>query len=187
MSPEELSEIYFDWLLLDCFNSRADRSEYIGVLSILHDTPFYWTIWSDSNRAGDALSYRQYDFLGQFDDLSGFDQAWLDQWAKAAPSVLEVLLGIARRWSYFYEEPTSYYFNGLFTNLSLDKFVGGRLSASSQVAVRDILEGWLSRSFRRDGIGSPFPLDLTRTLDVLDMRQLDIWSQMSAYSSINFQ
>lgn len=190
-----LLETYYSWLASESFSDNQERREYDGVLRLLHDVPFYWTIWSDENRAGDALSFRQFDFLGLQENLGGLDQAWLNQWAIATPSVLEVLLGMARRWSFYFEAPVPFFFQHLFRNLGLDHFPGRALSGSSQDAVRIKLDEWMSRTFEPNGKGSPFPLTHihahtnlgTGEVVELDMRTADIWSQMNAYSAEHFQ
>lgn len=180
-----LEEAYFDWLKRDAFEDEMNAKRFEGVLRELHDIPFYWTIWSDENRAGDALSFRQYEFLVEQPDLDRVDQFWLGQWATAAPSALEVLLAIARRWHYYFEDSVPYYFGHLFNNLELNKFPGKRLSTDTLEHIRSIIDDWLSRQFRADGLGSPFPVH--HALDVLDMRKVDIWGQMNAYSAEHFQ
>ena len=177
-------EIYYDWLKSECFTDPGERRVYDGVLRVLHDIPFYWTIWMDENRAGDALSYRQNDFLGGQRDLDSLDQHWLNLWAQATPSVLEVLLGMARRWSYYFEGQVAYYFGHMFLNLGLDKHPGKVLSTASADRVRQKVDNWMSRQFAKNGEGSPFPL---KALPVVDMTKMDIWAQMNAYSAEHFQ
>ena len=181
-----LTETYFNWLSFDCFSVANERRQYNGVLRVLHDIPFYWTIWSDENRASDALTYRKSDFLGFQPDLDRLDQKWLNQWAIATPSVLEVLLGMCRRWALYFEGPVPLYFGHMFLNLGLDRFPGRSLPQRSQEVIRIKMDDWMSRQFHEDGRGSPFPLSGS-ALDLIDMRQLDIWSQMNAYSSEHFQ
>jgi hypothetical protein len=182
-----LTETYFDWLRQQAFASQVNRREYEGVLRVLHDIPFYWTIWPDENRGGDALSFRQNDFLGFQNDLEGLDQIWLGQWATAAPSVLEVLLGIARRWELYFEGHIAYYFGHLFRNLELDRYPGRALWPSRSEEVRHRIDIWLSRQFEPNGIGSPFPVNDQRAFDIIDMRKVEIWGQMNAYSAEHFQ
>lgn len=182
-----LEETYFDWLKSDCFSLPDERRAYEGVLRELHDIPFYWTIWSDSNRAGDAISFRQNDFLGQQLDLDRLDQNWLNTWAQEAPSVLEVLLGVARRWHLYFEGDIQFYFAILFINMGFDHFPGKVLPLDARGRVRDTVDIWLSRRFHSDGVGSPFPLQHDIALDVVDMRQIDMWAQMNAYSAQHFQ
>ena len=97
-----LTETYFAWLRSEAFSIPSERREYQGVLRELHDIPFYWTLVSDDNRVGDALEYRQYEFLRFYESANDIDQVILGQWATAAPSVLEVLLGMARRWTFYF-------------------------------------------------------------------------------------
>lgn len=182
-----LEETYFDWLRSEAFTSRANRREYEGVLRLMHDIPFYWTMWSDDNRGGDALAFRQSDFLGFQQDLESLDQVWLGQWATAAPSVLEVLLGMARRYTYYFQGQIQYYFGHMFRNLELDRYPGRVLTGASQEAVRQRLDTWLSRQFQPNGVGSPFPVNDLLAFDVVDMRKVDIWTQMNMYSAEHFQ
>jgi hypothetical protein len=182
-----LVETYFAWLAHDAFSDESERDEYSGVLRVLHDIPFYWTIWSDENRAGDAMSFRQSDFLSFQHGLDHLDQEWLSNWASASPSVLEVLLAIARRWTFYFEGEVPYYFGHLFLNLRLDRFPGRILPTQMHENIRLMMDNWMSRQFCEDGRGSPFPIKDLIARGVFDMRQLDIWSQMNAYSAEHFQ
>ena len=180
-----LLETYFDWLRSECFSEPSERREYEGILRVLHDIPFFWTIWSDENRAGDAMAYRQDDFLGTQRDLDHLDQHWLHDWAHASPSVLEVLLGIARRWHSYFEGSVPYYFGHMFLNLGFDHFPGRHLASSSAEAVQTKLNDWMSHQIPRDGTGGPFPLKHGQF--AVDMSRVDILMQMNAYSAEHFQ
>lgn len=180
-----LPEVYYDWLRSDAFSEVSERREYDGILRVLHDTPFFWTIWSDSNRAGDALSYRQNDFLSTQKDLDHLDQQWLHDWAVATPSVLEVLLGMARRWSLYFEGSVPFYFAHMFLNMKFDRFPGRALRPETQQAVKIMCDEWMSRQFEPNGDRSPFPI--RHALEIVDFREVDIWGQMNAYSAEHFQ
>lgn len=180
-----LEETYFDWLRHDAFSEVSERREYEGVIRTLHDIPFYWTIWSDENRAGDALSFRQHDFLGFQKDLDSLDQQWLHNWATATPSVFEVLLGMSRRWSFYFEGSIPFYFAHMFLNMAFDRFPGKVLRPESQQLVRERCDVWMSRQFEPNGDGSPFPVK--HALEVVDFRTVDLWGQMNAYSAEHFQ
>lgn len=187
-----LTETYFAWLADDCFSDRNERKEYEGVLRVLHDIPFYWTIWSDENRAGDALSYRQNDFLGFQQDLDRMDQHWLHNWGSASPTVLEVLLGMARRWTLYFEAPVPYYFQHFFKNMGFDRYPGKMLTSQGQQNIRIAVDDWMARQFEPNGKGSPLPLPdnvsfVNENQAQVDMRQVDIWTQMNAYSLYHFQ
>lgn len=182
-----LVEMYFDWLRQEAFTAKVNRRNYEGVLRILHDIPFYWTIWSDENRAGDALAFRQYEFLGTQNDLDQLDQHWLHAWAIQSPSVFEVLLGCARRYVNYFGGNTAYYFGHMFRNLELDRFPGRALDGPHQAAVRSKVDVWMSHQYDANGHGSPFPIRSHLLLGIPDMRELDIWGQMNAYSAEHFQ
>lgn len=180
-----LTETYFDWLRSDCFSDPRERNHYDGCLRLLHEIPFYWTIWSDSDRAGDALAFRQSDFLGFQRDLETMDQHWLQQWAAATPSVLEVLLGICRRWNSYFEGPIPFYFGHLFRNLQMDRYPGRLINTRTKDQIRARTDIWLSRHFEPNGQGSPFPIHEAHR--IADMREVPIWGQMNAYSAEHFQ
>ena len=112
------------------------------------------------------------------------DQRWLEAWAQSTPSVLEVLLGCARRWSFYFEGSPAFYFSHLFKNMRFDRFPGRMLTSHAQEAVRTLCDDWMSRQFQPSGVGSPFPV---RTFPDVDYRTVDIWGQMNAYSAEHFQ
>jgi hypothetical protein len=180
-----LTETYFSWLASECFSIDSERREYEGVLRELHDIPFYWTMVSDDNRVGDALEFRQYEFLRFYEGAQDIDQMTLGQWATAAPSVLEVLLAMARRWTFYFEGSTAFYFGHLFRNLEMYHYVGRFLSTGTRNEIRQRVDIWLSRNFNPDGTGSPLPVG--QQWDDVDFRRVDIWGQMNAYSAQHFQ
>lgn len=188
MTPDTLLvEMYFDWLRQEAFTAKVNRKTYEGVLRVLHDVPFFWDIWSDENRAGDALSFRQYEFLNTQNDLDGLDQNWLFNWAQATPSVLEVLLGCARRYVFHFGGHTPYYFGHMFRNMGFDHYPGRVLDPQRGEEVREKVNAWMSHRILRDGRGGPFPITNPILVQGTDMRKMDIWSQMNAYSAEHFQ
>lgn len=180
-----LEEAYFDWLKSEAFSETSERREYEGILRVLNDIPFYFTIWLDENRAGDALTHRRTEFIGTQRDLDSLDQNWLHDWAESSPTVLEVLLGMARRWNLYFEGSVPYYFSHMFINMGFERFPGRVLTKQSQNVVREKCDIWLSRQFNPNGDGSPFPVK--HALQVVDFTKVDIWSHMNAYSAEHFQ
>jgi hypothetical protein len=158
---------------------------YQGVLRVLFEIPFYSTFPLDDNRTGDAQVYREYARYEVDTGKHAIPKEWLDAWEQSTPSVLEVLIGIAERWSQSFEQPIPYYFNHLFRNMGFHQYRGGSLRPSEEEAVRWTVDNWLNRQIERNGDGSPFPIKWTR--DSVDMRTLDIWRQMNAYSHQHFQ
>lgn len=177
-----LTEEYFRFLKSETFLLPAHQKEYDGVLRVLHDIPFYWLIHSDDNRVGDALAYRQSEFLDGIDTRQ-MDQVALGQWAMSSPSVLEVMLGMAHRWCFYFGGPSvAYYFTKMFQNMGFAS-VDPILSPRTQEVIRAMVDRWLSRQFHENGVGSPFPLNAPH----VDQRRVDMWAQMNAYSAEHFQ
>lgn len=183
MDEHEFESRYFRWVIEQAFATEQSRTMYGGVLRVLYNTPFTWTMVSDANRAGDASVFRHYERAQQDRKRHKIPQEWLNMWENAAPSVLEVLVGICERWHQFYEYQTQYFFSQLFRNLGLHVYTGENLRISQEQQIRAILDRWLTRQFEPNGKGSPFPL---RSPFHLDMRDVDIWGQMNAYALENF-
>ncbi len=182
-----ITESYFNWLKSDTFVLASERRNYEGVLRLLHDIPFTWLLHPDDNRSGDAVTFRQYEFLDQLQLPPDVDMVLLGQWATASPSVLEVLLGCARRWNYYFGGPSvSFFFQHMFNNMGFNDYPGRHLEVGQQRVVRQRIDIWLTRQFHPDGVGSPWPLvGVWRQYD--DQRNADIWGQMNAYSAEHFQ
>lgn len=182
-----ITETYFNWLKSETFITASEQRHFEGVLRVLHDIPFTWLLQSDDNRAGDARSFRQADFLDCLELSNDTDMVKLGQWATAAPSVLEVLLACARRWAYYFGGPSvPYYFNIMFTNMGFRTLPGRHLNMDDQHLVREAVDTWLMRRFLPSGLGSPWPLNQLPHA-VLDQRSTDMWGQMNAYSAEHFQ
>lgn len=182
-----ITETYFNWLKSETFLHRGHQRDFEGVLRLLHDIPFTWLLHPDDNRSGDAVTFRQYEFLDQYQVPRDADMVMLGQWATAAPSVLEVLLGCARRWVYYFgRQSVAYYFTHMFNNMGFNHFPGRSLTPQEQEVVRQKVDDWLMRQFMPNGFGSPWPLN-QGFHPVPDQRYVDMWSQMNAYSAEHFQ
>jgi hypothetical protein len=178
-----LTEEYFRFLKSETFLIPSHQAQAEQVLRVLHDIPFVWLIHSDDNRAGDALAYRQSEFLDSV-DTRGMDQMALGRWAMGSPSVLEVLLGMSHRWCFFFGGPSvAYYFEKMFTNMGFATYCGHLLTGREQGMIRHQVDRWLMRQFEENGVGSPFPLRAPH----VDQRNVDMWAQMNAYSAEHFQ
>lgn len=182
-----ISEAYFNWLKSETFVLKTEQRNYEGILRLLHDIPFTWIIHADDNRSGDAVTFRQFEFLDRLVIPKDTNMIALGQWATAAPSVLEVLLGCARRWSFYFDEfEASFFFTIMFKNMGFNQFVGRNLTSFEQDEVRELIDIWITRQFESNGIGSPWPL-VVGWREHVDQRHVDIWAQMNAYSAEHFQ
>lgn len=182
-----ITEAYFNHLKSDTFLLKGEQRMYEGVLRVLHDIPFTWIIHADDSRSGDAVTFRQYEFLDQLEISADTNMVALGQWATAAPSCLEVLLACARRWQFYFGGPSvPYYFTKMFNNMGFNQFPGRALGPAEQNQIREMVDIWLTRQFYPNGLGSPWPLNRGFN-EVEDQRRIDIWSQMNAYSAEHFQ
>lgn len=182
-----ITETYFNWLKSETFNLMSEQRNFEGALRVLHDIPFTWLIHADDNRSGDALAFRQSEFLDRLELPRDTNLVALGQWATAAPSVLEVLLGCARRWSFYFDDHnTPYFFRIMFYNMGLQQFPGRAINPIQQEVIREVVDIWLNRQFQANGQGSPWPLNVWRRTDA-DQRNVDVWAQMNAYSAQHFQ
>lgn len=182
MTIEDLNEAYFDWLCSEIL-SREEVRRFHGALETLHSIPFYWIKWTDENRVGDALSFRQDDFLVYSTELHLVDPIDQGNWALATPSVLEILAACARRWgSYFDDISMHVFFQHMFANMGFHRYPGRTLTEQQKTEIRYACDIWMSYQFESDGRGTPFPTSLSH-----DVRDLDIHGQMNAYSYEHFQ
>lgn len=182
-----ITEAYFNWLKSETFVTLHEQRQYEGVLRVLHDIPFTWVLVSDDNRSGDAVDFRQSEYINFMTVSRDVDMIKLGQWATSAPSVLEVLLGCARRWVYYFGGPSvPYYFNQMFANMGFRTLSGRVITPAEQDAVREKVDVWLTRQFAPSGLGSPWPLNQFAH-PVADQRRVDMWGQMNAYSAEHFQ
>lgn len=183
-ATQKFSHSYFSWLRDQAFHRKTQQLVYEGVLMTLYDIPFYWINLRDQDRAGDATVFRKYARHQLDQTQHDVPAEWLDRWEQSAPSVLEVMIGIAERWHQYFELPISFFFGHMFHNLRLQFFRGANLRPSEEEQVRTIIDNWLSRQIGPFGEGSPFPISQGFGPD---MRTLDIWAQMNAYSFEHFQ
>lgn len=185
VNEQEFISRYFKWVIDQAFATPQRQVMYEATLELLFDIPFTYYMVSDGNRAGDASVFRHYERAQLDKRRHKISSEWLDRWENAAPSILEVMVGICERWYQYYEIQPQYFFNQLFCNLGLQNYSGGILSPKRQLEVRHIVDRWMNRNFDANGHGSPFPLNPQRFNP--DMRFTDVWGQMNAYALEHFQ
>lgn len=184
----DVSEYYFTWLrmLVSHPNHTILLGRYNGLLKELFDIPFFCCLDADFDRVEDGLSLRK-DF---------YKETELFYISMDSPaSVLEVLIGIAKRMEYIvawddesYEPPytVSDYFWMMIDSLDLldytdesCSFDGTRLADMLLVRALDI---WMHRSFEYDGSKSIFKLNNPPC----DQRTTPITYQMNYFIRENF-
>jgi hypothetical protein len=137
----------------------------------MHIKPFTWFVYNDDNRETDGKELR-YEFIAEF-DIDDSDQPW----GEVPASVLEVLIGIARRCSFeSYGTPAEWFWK-LMENLGLSMYRDSVYHDGLAEDVDRVLDQFLTRTYGKDGVGGLFPLRRTHP----DQRRVELWYQMSAY------
>ncbi len=175
---------YFLWL---CDLIHADMDRYSELCYTLHNIDFIWALELDEDRAEDGLSLRR----------KYYEQDSSEDWVMLLEkpcSVLEALIGIARRTNYILEDDTStdmsfMYFWEFVKNLGLKRYSNirlldrfGRTVSDALYDIQIICDRWMSRNFEPDGSNSPFPLRNPSR----DQRFQTINSQMNSYVFENY-
>lgn len=168
-----LDQLYFDWLYSQVCSVKVKNPTHTfrNLLHILYTKEFVWIIPNDDNRALDGRELR-YDFLREEElNLSPQDKRWMD----LGCSMLELLIGIARRLEFETDVPAKDWFWELLENLNLHKLNDER--QISRHNVEEVLDRVIWRLYERDGKGGLFPLVHAEK----DQRKVEIRYQLSEY------
>lgn len=165
---------YFDWLASLVLPPR--QKSYKKLLRYLFETDFYCLIPMDDNRAEDGISLRyRYGIENRIDQRE--IATYLDD---HLCSVLEMMVALAKRleddimWEPELGDRTSEWFWRMINNLGLE-FADDRKFDISKVG--QIIERFLSRQYRYDGLGGLFCVKNPRK----DLRDVEIWYQANWY------
>lgn len=169
---------YYQWLLDKIDGHMEPFYNYSLLLNELHSIRFKWSIEKDINRATDGESLR-WEYMDEHNIPDLFYKNGI------RCSVLEMLIALSIRCDIEImgeagESNVSKWFWIMVDNLDLMRCSDDNFSSEY---VRHQIDIWLSRSFDRRGIGSPFPLKAKRCRD---QRNVEIWFQMCGYLSENF-
>ena len=169
----DLKQSYFEYLVDYICDKRHKRSSYLPVLDLLHGIPFVVVVEMDDQRMSDGLYLRE-RYLQKIDK---YDQ--LDIFEEDKASVLEVLIGIAQRLEFqvgdgMIGDHTAEKFWELLANLDIEKYDSRRYFP---LEIKEKVRNWMLRKYDFYGNGSIFPVKRCEK----DMRELQIWDQMSVY------
>lgn len=173
----DINQDYFEWLCEMVHVDQIDRSYWI-LMRDLHNKKFVSFIPHDENRAYDGLELRE-DYLREI---------WYSKYEEIEGecSVLEMLIGLARRIDYETTDPydndttdkTVYWFWEMIDNLGLLQFDDeSYVELNGTHYVNSIIDVFVKRKYKRNGLGGLFPLEKSHK----DQRRIEIWYQMSAY------
>ena len=165
---------YSEWLC-ESVGFPNDGS-YSKLAKFLLDDDFTWLIPLDENRAVDGIELR---YL--YARISGVNDASIVQKTEdtKACSVLEMLVALSRRIERDItgtpgDDHPERWFWEFMHNLGIDD---QNNDAFDDNYITMVIDTWLMRRFRRNGLGSPFPLDEPFG----DQRRKEIWVQMQSY------
>lgn len=173
----DFEQDYFHWLCELVHIEQEERSYWL-LAKDLHDKKFYSNVPHDENRAYDGLELRD-----EYLSAMGFpDYVTID----GECSVLEMLVGLARRISFETSDPddmagqdhTCYWFWEMIDNLGLTKYDDeSYVDEEGQIYVDCALDILLGRNYKPDGEGGLFPLHNCS----VNQRRVELWYQMCAY------
>lgn len=174
----DIEQGYFEYLCDIVHVDQIDRSYWI-LAHDLYRRPFISVIPHDENRASDGLELRE-EYLREIHYPKYIE-------IEGECSVLEMLIGLARRMDFETSDPydicdvtdrTAYWFWEMIDNLGLLAFsddcyvdYGGMTQADRAI------DRLLEREYSWNGEGGLFPLEKTNT----DQRDVELWYQMNAY------
>lgn len=165
---------YVEWLRNQV--TYFDGPEYSCLLNLLHTYIFTPRIERDENRAEDGVALRdEYACLDEPDGALIVDSPC---------SILEFLVGMARRMNYVYarmdEDRTADCFWMMMRNLGLEQFTNETcldFTDAASRAIESAVHMINDRAFEKDGTNGPFPLGVPRT----NQRNVEYWYQMQQY------
>ena len=172
-----MDNAYFHWLV-GFLDDEYIATNYSKLLSALFNKEFTWSIEYDENRAADGLSLRKL-FMQEY----RISRKTPDLWAFSGCSVLEMMLGMAKRCEdeliYNPEKgnQTGQIFWVMIENLGLDIYDDFGFYGDE---VDRILNNFLSRNYAPNGDGNLF------RLRHFDPRKIDLWLQLNLYLRDHF-
>lgn len=150
-----MEDFYKNWL----FRQYDLSSQYTGVLSALYETEFVAKTVMDRNLGLDA-NIARWNYSGVIDHNRS--------------NCLEVIYTLAVKLSnLYYEKTVSDWIAIMLNNMGLSHFPD---CAYFPEQVFSIINTWLNRGYREDGLGSLFHIPGTT-----DMKELDIWMAAHRY------
>ena len=175
----DIKKAYFNWLCDYICDKKHEKIDYIPLLDKLFSMKFVVKLSRDENRISDGEDLRT-----QFLDEEGIDDRYLYEFDDMDVSILEVLIGIAKRLSFQVDNSiegmyTNEHFWEILRNLDIEKYSSDNYKA---VNISEKCDVWMSRRFKSDGSGSIFPLKNPES----DQRKEEIWVQMSNYIWENY-
>lgn len=169
-----LDDLYIEWLYRNFVGPVANRnpnSSYWKLAKQIYTMPFTWSVRNDKNRAEDGKELRQ-EFITDC-DIEDIEINWL----QIDCSVLEMLIGLARRASFETGEVAGDWLWKFFVNLDLHIYNDRVYDSIAMGEVDAIIQRLLDRTYETNGALGLFPLKNARN----NQTQVELWYQLQAY------
>jgi hypothetical protein len=168
-----LDNQYFEWLYKNIGsirNSNPFRS-YWHLARVLYTTPYFWFVHNDDNRVEDGRALRD-EFLSEY-PLGNVELEWMG----LDCSMLEMLIGLARRAEFQSDTSAGDWFWKFMQNLEIRDYTDAVWNPHIEQEVNEALERVCRRTYAQDGTGGLFPLRRPER----DQRRIELAYQLSAY------
>lgn len=171
MNLQPLDQEYLEWL----YSQVADPTErdphltYWILLGHLFTQEFEWRVPNDDNRLEDGKDLRR-EFIAS-KELENVPQDWVE----LCCSVLELMVGLARRLAFEADGEPYFWFWRMMENIRLHRYCDSwRLETD---LINHILKRLMQRTYKANGQGGFFPLKSPNK----DQRKVELWYQLGAY------
>jgi hypothetical protein len=173
MNSQQLDELYFAWLYRQVADSETTDPmlTYWNLLRILFRKEFVWVISNDDNRAEDGKELRR-EFIAEERLEPEADPLWIEYGC----SVLELMVGLARRLAFVADGEAHYWFWKMMENLGIPRY-GDDRKRLPEKKIQEALDRVIFRTYEPNGTGGFFPLERTHR----DQRTVELWYQLAAY------
>lgn len=174
MIAQRLDEEYLAWLYSQVADPTAEEPglTYWKLFKLLYTEEYTWSVPNDDNRLEDGKALRR-----EFVDTEG-QRGVPDDWLELPCSVLELMVGLARRAAFEADGECHYWFWRMMENVKLHKYNDSwRLQTKTASRIKNILEILMLRQYEPNGQGGFFPLKYPNK----DQRNVELWYQLSSY------
>jgi hypothetical protein len=169
-----LDEQYLTWLYarIGSITERNRTRTYWTLFKQLYTQEFVWIIPNDDNRVEDGRDLRM-EFIEEMDLSGRVDPDWLG----LGCSVLELLMGLAKRLAFEADRTPRFWFFDMLRNLNLYHCTDSWYVTHNAEEVEDILGRFIWRVYEPNGQGGLFPLKNPSE----DQREIELWYQLCSY------
>lgn len=167
-----LDDQYLEWLYSQVapVDKKSPTKTYWKLFRQLYSKEFIWIQPNDDNRVEDGRDLR-YEFRDQFKLRLN------DDWMHLPCSMLELLIGLARRLAFLTDSKQDIWFWQLLENLNIEQSTDARYSEQTESYIDMILDKVIWRTYEYNGTGGLFPL----VHPAEDQRNIEMWYQLNAY------